>query len=179
MDEASFDAYVATRTPALVGHLHAMTGDRAEAQDVVQEALVRFWALGSGGRAEVRDPDAWVRTAARRLAVSRWRRAHHRLGLLRAQPAARDVDPPGEDVVLLVAALRRLPRPQREAVVLHHLVDLPVEEVATELGIAIGTVKSRLSRGRVALRDAVGPAPGSATPSTARRPPVKEAPRAR
>ena len=51
----------------------------------------------------------------------------------------------------LVAALRQLPEAQRRALVLHHLCDLPVQEVAAEVGAPVGTVKARLSRGRSAL----------------------------
>jgi RNA polymerase sigma-70 factor (ECF subfamily) len=53
--------------------------------------------------------------------------------------------------VALLAALRRLAPPTREAVVLHHLADLPVGEVAATLGVPVGTVKARLARGRAAL----------------------------
>jgi RNA polymerase sigma-70 factor (ECF subfamily) len=62
-----------------------------------------------------------------------------------------DVPPLGPDHVALVAALRRLSPDQRRAIVLHHLVDLPVAEVAHELQVAVGTVKSWLHRGRAAL----------------------------
>jgi RNA polymerase sigma-70 factor (ECF subfamily) len=51
----------------------------------------------------------------------------------------------------LLAALRQLPAAQREVIGLHHLADLPVAEVAETLGIPVGTVKARLSRGRAAL----------------------------
>jgi RNA polymerase sigma-70 factor (ECF subfamily) len=51
----------------------------------------------------------------------------------------------------LMTALRRLPLPQREAIALHYLADLPVNEVAECLGVPVGTVKTRLSRGRAAL----------------------------
>ena len=51
----------------------------------------------------------------------------------------------------LVAALRQLPEPQRQALVLHHIVDLPVHDVAREVGVPEGTIKARLSRGRAAL----------------------------
>ena len=54
----------------------------------------------------------------------------------------------GPDHVAIMAALAGLDRPQREVVVLHHLLDLPVAEIAATLGIAQGTVKSRLSRSR-------------------------------
>jgi RNA polymerase sigma-70 factor (ECF subfamily) len=56
-----------------------------------------------------------------------------------------------DDRLQLVAALRRLPSGQREAIALHYLADLPVHEVAATVGASIGTVKSRLSRGRAAL----------------------------
>jgi RNA polymerase sigma-70 factor (ECF subfamily) len=56
-----------------------------------------------------------------------------------------------ESRVALVEALRRLPEQQRQALVLHHLCDLPVRSVALEIGVPEGTVKARLSRGRAAL----------------------------
>jgi RNA polymerase sigma-70 factor (ECF subfamily) len=58
--------------------------------------------------------------------------------------------------VALVAALARIPVAQRTAIVLHHLVGLPVAEVAAETGAPAGTVKARLSRGRRALAELLG-----------------------
>src|SRR6266511_3011998 len=55
------------------------------------------------------------------------------------------------DAVALIAALARLPVAQRTAIVLHHLVGLPVAEVAEETRVPVGTVKARLARGRRAL----------------------------
>ena len=55
------------------------------------------------------------------------------------------------DRLALLAALRTLPTGQREAIALHHLADLPVHEVATTLGVPVGTVKAWLSRGRARL----------------------------
>jgi RNA polymerase sigma-70 factor (ECF subfamily) len=53
---------------------------------------------------------------------------------------------------LIVAALQRLPEEQRRAIVLHHLCDRSVDQVAAETGAPPGTVKARLSRGRESLR---------------------------
>ena len=53
----------------------------------------------------------------------------------------------------MVEALHRLPLPLREVLVLHHCLDLPVETVAAQTGVSVGTVKSRLSRGRERLAD--------------------------
>ncbi len=73
MDAAEFDAFFTGSARRLVGQLTLLIGDHAEAQDCVQEAFVRAWnhrhSLSRDGH-----PEAWVRTTARRLAVSRWRR---------------------------------------------------------------------------------------------------------
>jgi RNA polymerase sigma-70 factor (ECF subfamily) len=89
-----------------------------------------------------------VRRVALNHAVSRWRRARR----IVLRPAADDqrihLDPEQQSVI---AALRRLSSREREAVVLHHLIGYSVEEIATELSVPSGTVKSWLSRGRARL----------------------------
>jgi RNA polymerase sigma-70 factor (ECF subfamily) len=150
MTEEEFDAFYATAFPRLTGQLYAFTGDHGEAQDVVQEAFVRAWDrrrefLADGA------PEAWIRTVAMRLAVSRWRRARRWLELVRRTPPPEHTPGPGPERTALVAALRTLPEAQRRALVLHHLCDLSVEQVASETGAPVGTVKARLSRGRAAL----------------------------
>jgi RNA polymerase sigma-70 factor (ECF subfamily) len=89
-----------------------------------------------------------VRQVACRLAVSRFRRLQVGRGLLPRTRSVPELDP---SRVALVAALRRIPEAQRLAIVLHHVADLPVEQVAAETGVPVGTVKARLSRGRAAL----------------------------
>jgi len=134
----------------LVGQLYVMTGDHAEAHDAVQEAFVRAWThrekLSAQGV-----PEAWVRAAAWRIAMSRWNRA--RLGrlLMRSQPQPQAVDGPTPDRVALIQALRKVPAAQRRAIVLHYLCDLTVAQIAAETGVPEGTVKARLARGRAAL----------------------------
>ncbi|WP_431958844.1 SigE family RNA polymerase sigma factor [Actinacidiphila sp. bgisy160] len=150
MGEREFDAFYSRSVRRLIGQLYAMTGDLAESQDVVQEAFARAWEH----RAELDlhgAPEAWVRTVAWRLAVSRWRRVRTALALARRQGPPPVVPPPEPHHVVLVEALRRLPEAQRRAVVLHHLCDLPVEQVAAETGSPVGTVKVHLSRGRATL----------------------------
>jgi RNA polymerase sigma-70 factor (ECF subfamily) len=136
----------------LVGQLTGVTGDPAEAEDVVMEAFVR--ALNrSRTFATVDNPEAWLRTVAVNLARSRWRRLARLRGLgsrLSAAEASSYDDLPADRLALL-AALRELPAVQREAIALHHLADLPVHEVATTLGLPVGTVKARLARGRARL----------------------------
>lgn len=96
-------------------------------------------------------PEAWVRTVAGRLAVSRWRRARSGLRAVFRHGTPEAVASPGPDHAALVAALRKLPEMQRRAIVLHYLCDLPVAEVAEETGVPEGTVKARLARGRATL----------------------------
>lgn len=145
-----FDDFYAGSSAQVVRTLHAMTGNLAEAQDVVQEAYARAWQRwGTVGRYDA--PEAWVRQVAWRLAVSRARRAKVGLGKLKGAGASGVVPALQPDHVALVAALRQIPEAQRRAVVLHHLVGLSVAEVAAECGVPDGTVKARLSRGRAAL----------------------------
>lgn len=155
MTEDEFDAFYASAFPRLVGQLFAMTGDHGEAQDVVQEAFVRAWDRRGDFLAD-EAPEAWIRTVATRLAVSRWRRARRWLELVRRTPPQADTPGPGPEHAALVEALRQLPEAQRIAIVLHHLCDLSVEQVASETGAPVGTVKARLSRGRAALAGHLG-----------------------
>ncbi len=67
----------------------------------------------------------------------------------------------GAEHVDLVRALRKLPVAQREVLVLHHVAELAVEQVATELGVPVGTVKSRLVRGRAGLARHLGGSVGA------------------
>ncbi|WP_427889277.1 RNA polymerase sigma factor [Kribbella sp. GL6] len=135
----------------LVGQLFAVCGNLGEAEDAVQEAFVR--AVEKPRRfAQLGNPEAWLRTVALNAVRRRYRRANRFHGLL-SRTGVPETTTAGmsADRVALVEALRQLPYEQREAIVLHHIVDLPVREIAVQLGVAEGTVKARLSRGRAAL----------------------------
>ena len=138
--------------PRLVVQLVGVTGDPAEAEDVVMEAFARAAPRRSSFH-EADNPEAWLRTVAVNVARSRWRRMlrwAHLLPELLTPTAYADLP---EDRLSLLAALRQLPVAQREAIALHHLADLPVAEVALTLGVPEGTVKARLARGRAALAE--------------------------
>lgn len=127
-----------------------MTGDLGEAQEAVQEAFTR--ALAAPRKfAALDNPESWLRRVAVNVARTRHRRRRMLDGLLhRIGPSPLVADYTPEHLALL-AALRQLPQGQRYAIALHYLVDLPIDEVAQTLEISVGTVKSRLSRGRQAL----------------------------
>jgi RNA polymerase sigma-70 factor, ECF subfamily len=154
-DTEGFEAFYTATVGRLLGQLFPVTGDLHEAEEVVQEAYAR----ASTRWARLRDydvPEAWVRRVAMNLAADRGRRLQRQArALLRAGPPAH-VPPASVEAMALAEALRVLPMHQRQAIVLHHLVDLPVEEVAATLGARTGTVKSWLARGRKALAATLG-----------------------
>ncbi|MFD0575466.1 RNA polymerase sigma factor [Dactylosporangium darangshiense] len=129
--------------------LYAYLGDHAEAQDLAQEAFCR--ALQQWPKiARYDDPAGWVRRVAWNLATSRLRRLQTAIGFL-ARQREQHVEGPSPDRVALVAALATLPPAQRRALVLHHLAQLGVAEIAEQEGVAEGTVRSWLTRGRARL----------------------------
>jgi RNA polymerase sigma-70 factor (ECF subfamily) len=137
----------------LVAQLAAFLGDVGDAEDVVQEAFSR--AVRHWDRIRAYDePEAWVRRVALNLASSRWRRVRCAAAAMTRLGPAPDVPPLAPDHVALLDALRHLPENNRRAIVMHHLLDLPVGEVAAELGVPSGTIKAWLVRGRrlLALR---------------------------
>ncbi|MGI5212720.1 SigE family RNA polymerase sigma factor [Plantactinospora sp. CA-290183] len=154
-DGNDFDEFYRSTRHRVVTVLYALGGNLPDAQDAAQEAYARAWQRWSrvGGYA---DPEAWVRTVGHRIQINRWRKVRNGLTAYRRHGPQPAVEPPSENTLALVTALRRLPAEQREAIVLHHLVDLPVTAVATQLGVSANTVKTRLARGRRALAQLVG-----------------------
>ena len=150
MDREEFTSFYAASFPRLVGQLSAMTGNRPEAQDAVQEAFVRAWVHRDQINTD-REAEAWVRVTAWRIAVSRWQRARKGLRLMRLAARPDVAAGPDPDRIAFVEALRNVPAEQRRALVLYHLVDLTVEQIAAETSVRPGTVKARLARGRAAL----------------------------
>ena len=152
MPDDGFAAFYAGSYRRLLGQLFAVTGDLAEAENVLQEAYARAFARWSRvGGYDL--PEAWVRRVALNLAAMAERSLRRRArALLRLGPPPL-VPELGPELLDLRHALATLPLAQRQVIVLHHLVGLPVEEVARELRLAPGTVKSRLARGRAAMAD--------------------------
>ncbi|WP_074319022.1 SigE family RNA polymerase sigma factor [Micromonospora cremea] len=153
-DEGFEEFYRATRH-RVVTVLYALGGDLYEAQDAAQEAYVRAWQRWQR-ISEYDDPEAWVRVVSHRLLQNRWRKIRNGITAHRRHGPATAVGPPSENTVALVGALRRLPREQREAIVLYHLADLSVADIATQTGVPVGTVKARLARGRQAMAPLLG-----------------------
>ncbi len=142
MDAATFDTFYQTSSGRLVGQISAMCGNITEAQDCVQEAFVRAWDKRRSLSHDA-SPEAWVRTVAYRLGVSRWRRTKQVAKLADRSRHRSDPYIPDVEHVALARALAELPADQRRAIVLHHLCDLSVADVAREVGATVGTIKAR------------------------------------
>jgi RNA polymerase sigma-70 factor (ECF subfamily) len=146
---SDLERFIAAEYPAVVAAVGAITGDREGAADAVQDAIVRY--LGQPPAEPVRNLAAWLtvvaanrsRDLARRRAVEQ--RAHARHGV-----AADVVNPPPMSADVMTA-LRSLPHRQRTVCVLHYLLDRSVADIAAELGITTGTVKTQLHRARAVL----------------------------
>ncbi len=164
-----FDAFYAAVGPRLAGQLSYLTRDHDEARDCVQEALERAWLRWDRVGA-LDDPQAWVRTVAHRLAVSRWRKARNAALAWtekeRHRPSSAAPTAASDERSALVQALRTLPENQRSVLVMHYLVDLDVEQIARETGASAVAVRTRLVRGRRALAAALGE---GTLPATARQ----------
>lgn len=141
--------------PRLRRYARALTGDRFFADDLVQDTLERAW-----GRIYLWRPGsdlrAWLFTIMHNLHVNqaRTRRSEDSIDL-RNEPMELAARPSQEDrleIRDLTMALRRLPDEQREVLLLVGLEELSYQEAAKVLAVLLGTVMSRLSRGRERLR---------------------------
>lgn len=164
-DEERFKDFVLHRWPVLVRYAYLLTGDPGQAEDLVQTSLERCWRAWR--RVEADNPEAYVRTAIARGAVSRFRMLGRRVAEAPLETAERRAVTPDDaqaraDHDVVWAELAALPPRMRAVVVLRVYEDLSVDETATLLGCSKGTVKSTLSRAldrlstSPALRDLVG-----------------------
>jgi RNA polymerase sigma-70 factor (ECF subfamily) len=149
-DPRDFDSFYLGTAPRITSQVYAMVGNRADAEDIVQEAYARAWQHWDKVSSYT-NPEAWVRTIAFRIAVSTWRKAVNRFRAHRRHGAPDSLPGADPDYIAIVAALRRISPDQRRTVVLYHLVGLSIPEIAAETGVAEGTVRARLTRGRQAM----------------------------
>lgn len=152
--EQDFEEFYRAAAPRVVHLVYATTGDMTIAQDSTQEAFARAWQRWPQV-STYDEPLAWVRTVARRVAISAWRRkgAQDRAYVRHGAPATSEG--PGVDRVAVLRALQTLSDPIRESVALYYIADRSIEQIAQETGAAVGTVKSHLHRGRRQLAEAL------------------------
>ncbi|MCC6729903.1 MAG: sigma-70 family RNA polymerase sigma factor [Chthonomonadales bacterium] len=172
--DALFESLVDSHYRRIYSLAYRMVGSEADAADITQETFVRAYRALPRLRAEGAH-SAWLRRIATNLCLDALRRRRTALPTtsLDAPLAGTDAgsgwdlpddgaDPfracaAGERASVLRRAIDCLPQDYRTVIVLHHLEDVPVEEIAAALGEPTGTVKSRLSRARKALRRRLSP----------------------
>jgi RNA polymerase sigma-70 factor (sigma-E family) len=131
---------------------YLLTGDRHDAEDAAQTALARTYAAWS--RVRRNDAYAYARTVLANLIIDQWRRPmrEYATETMPEQPVPRDL---ADDVTRrrwLIQALGRLSSRERAVIVMRHYLDVPEADVARELDLSVGTVKSLNSRGLAKLR---------------------------
>ena len=154
-DHDAFSALTAASIARLDSAARLILRDPDLARDAVQDGFIQAWQ----GLRTLRDPerfDAWVRRLVVRACIDTLRRRGRRVIEVELMPLHDPVVGDATSVVadreLLDTALRRLPAESRAVVVLHYYLGLPVADVATTLGIPVGTAKSRLHRALAAMR---------------------------
>ena len=163
--QAEFEAYVSARTAPLLRTAYLLTGNRQDAEDLLQTTLAKTYLAWEriADRAAV---DGYVRRVMVNTRTSWWRRrrlAEHGTDSLPDSPVsdAYDARLPDQTAAVdlhdaLWTALAGLPRRQRAAVVLRYYEDLTEAQTADVLGVSVGTVKSTTSRALARLRDDAG-----------------------
>ena len=155
--DAEFAAFMAADAGALLHTAWLLCGDAHRAEELTQQALVSTYLAWP--RARETDPLAYARRTLANARIDAWRRRRREV-LTDPQTAPDAGSPSHEDRLAdrdrLVRALRLLPARQRRVVVLRYFVGLAEAEVAQELDVSLGTVKSTASRGLARLREEMG-----------------------
>ena len=157
-DEEAFASLAVAAADRLHAVAHRILRDIDLAEDATQQALLNVWR----DLPQLRDParfDAWSYRLLVRACYAEARRTRHWAPNLRVLPADQPATVDGSDLVVdrdqLERGFRRLSIEHRAVVVLHHYLDMPLDEVAETLGVPIGTVRSRLHHAMRGLRAAL------------------------
>jgi RNA polymerase sigma-70 factor (sigma-E family) len=155
-----FEYFYLQEYPRVVALAYVLSGSRIGAEDIAQEAFLRAYRdwdrVGS-----YEHQAAWVRRVAANLATSGLRRRLVEMRALNRLAGRREptVEPLAPDNAEFWAAVRALPRRQAQAVALYYFQDLSVQQTATVLGCAEGTVKAHLAKARRTLARQLQPEP--------------------
>lgn len=168
-DEAAFASFYRRFAPGLFSMVYEILHDQKEAEDVVQEAFVQMWK-----KASTYDPNrsglfTWAVMISRNRALDRLRSRQRRGRTLEAAAAESAAAPiehaaqadellgENEERTRIRKALSHLPEPQRNAIHLAFFRGLTQAEISTQLGEPLGTIKARIRRGLMALRNFLKP----------------------
>jgi RNA polymerase sigma-70 factor (ECF subfamily) len=161
-DRAAARALTLRLTPRVLGYAARLLSDRAEAEDVAQEAMLRLWRIAPDWRPGEAQVTTWLYRVVTNLCTDRLRARRRRAPPADPDSAAEVADAaPGalagliaaDRQAALEAALAALPARQRQAVVLRHLEGLANPEIAAVMEIGVEAVESLTARGKRALAD--------------------------
>ena len=155
VEASSFEEFFLAQHERLFQALYLLTGDRYEADDLAQEALLRAYERWERVGA-MESPDGYVFRTAMNLHRSRLRTLLVRARRVFAAVPTEDLSGPVTASHDVRKALSQLPRGQREALILVEWLGLGSEEAGRVLGIDASSVRGRLHRGRTSMRDLLG-----------------------
>ncbi|NJM33651.1 MAG: sigma-70 family RNA polymerase sigma factor [Rhodomicrobium sp.] len=163
---ATLRADLVKSIPSLRAFAISLCHDRTEADDLVQETLIKAWNH-LGNFEEGTNLKAWLFTILRNNFYNGLRKRKHQTEYERTVDTALFVTPASQDKIIefadMLRNLRELPDDQREALILVTVENLPYEEVAAICGCPVGTIKSRVNRARARLEALMnGPIPKNA-----------------
>lgn len=144
--------------PRLVAYAGRMLNDRAEAEDVAQEAMLRLWKAAPDWQQGEAKVTSWLFRVATNLCIDRQRKRKRQAPLDAAgdpaspEPGMAERLADADRAAALQAALDTLPERQRQAVILRHLEGLSNPEIAAVMDIGVEAVESLTARGKRALK---------------------------
>lgn len=163
-DEADFAIFYRRFSPGLFSLVYRILQDQKESEDVLQEAFVQMWKNSATYDASRSSLFTWAVMIARNKAIDRLRARQRRIRIVEAASVEAEVAPAAaveqadealsqnDERSRVRAALASLSQPQREAIDLAFFAGMTQAEIATKLGTPLGTVKARIRRGLLALR---------------------------
>jgi len=171
-DPGGFDLLVDSYAPRVYGLVYRLTGSRADAEDLLQEVMLRV-VRRIGDYQHQGQFEAWLFRIAANLVRDRARRAAFR-GIARPLEGADEPNPPAEpvdhrqpapdfrlrlreEIDELQEALNRLPAAEREVIMLRHFSEMSFQEIAEAMGAPLGTTLARAHRGLRKLRQWLDP----------------------
>ena len=167
-DEAAFASFYKRFAPGLYSMIYQVLQDQKESEDVMQEAFVQMWKKADTYDAARSGLFTWAVMISRNKAIDRLRSRQRRSRTVEAAAAELEAVPPdggeqadeildrGDERKRVLTALTQLPAPQREAIDLAFFSGLTQVEISDKLGTPLGTVKARIRRGLLALREVLG-----------------------